>query len=201
MGNSRIKFGPVDYVQRSRTLQRDKGGAPRNDRPLFGSNRTGLWATSKQDNTLNKRKAKEAPKSTPEYKLSKASKDEDLSRWEKMHTLRKKKEEEVDKEEENIEIPQRVGKQWDVLDIDIQFKGSDTGCGGHGRGCGSFKDNQDRPPIVQPWEREYVSSSSSISPKESRHKTSERDVVFRVHDPRGNLKLVQAGSSRGHCGP
>ncbi|KAF6212704.1 hypothetical protein GE061_013230 [Apolygus lucorum] len=115
----------MDYVQRSRTLQRDKGDAPRNDRPNrrgphrddrggrrpSGSNRTGLWATSKQDNTLNERKAKEAPNSTPEYNLSKASKGEDLSRWEKMNTLHKKKEEEVDKEEENIEIPQRVGKQ------------------------------------------------------------------------------------------
>ncbi|KAF6197588.1 hypothetical protein GE061_008553 [Apolygus lucorum] len=162
--------------------QRDKGGAPCKDRPYRRGPHEGgrggtreLRATSKQDNTLIERKAKDTPESTPEYNLSKVSKGEDLSSCEKMHTLRKKKEEEVDKEEEceNIEIHQRVGKQWDVLDIDIQYKDSDTGRGGHERGCGGFKDNQDRPPIVQPWEREYV---SSISPKEilSRHKTADR---------------------------
>ncbi|KAF6198643.1 hypothetical protein GE061_008395 [Apolygus lucorum] len=165
-----------------RIFQRDKGGAPRKDRPYRRGPHEGgrvgtreLRATSKQDNTLIERKAKDTPESTPEYNLSKVSKGEDLSPCEKKHTLRKKKEEEVDKEEEckNIEIPQRVGKQWDVLDIDIQYKDSGTGRGGHERGCGGFKDNQDRPPIVQPWEREYV---CSISPKEilSRHKTADR---------------------------
>ncbi|KAF6197681.1 hypothetical protein GE061_008647 [Apolygus lucorum] len=168
-----------------RTFQRDKGGAPPKDRPhqrgphegvrgatreyncLSGSNRTDVRATSKQDNTLNKRKAKETPK-------SKVSKGEDMSRWEKMNTLRKKNEEEVGKDEEceDIEIPQRVGKQWDVLDIGIQYKGSDTGSGGYGYGCGGIKENQERPPIAQPREREYV---PSISPKEilTLHKTAE----------------------------
>ncbi|KAF6210363.1 hypothetical protein GE061_013467 [Apolygus lucorum] len=203
-----------------RTFQRDMGGVPCKNRPhqrelhegdrkgrreyncLSGSNRTGVRANSKQDNTLNERKAKEAPKSIPEYNLSKNSKGEDLSRGEKIHTLCKKKEEEVVKEEEceDIEIPQRVGKQWNVLDIDIQHR--DTGRGGYGCGCDGFKNNQDRPPIVHARERENDLASSSISVKEvlSRHKTAEQSG-FCVLDQRGKLKVGHAGSLRGYFGP
>lgn len=134
----------------------------------------------KEELTLDEWKAKKAPKTTPEYNLRKAGEGEDLTQWKKMYALRKKKEEEDDEDEEYeyIEIPQRVGRQRHVLDIDIRYKdsrGSNTGRGGRGRGRGGFRGNQDRPPIAQPREREHVPSSSSISSKEIPKVDDERD--------------------------
>ncbi|BES93446.1 heterochromatin organization [Nesidiocoris tenuis] len=94
--------------------------------------------TPKEELTLDEWKAKKGPKAAPSYNLRKAGEGEDLTQWKKMYALRKKKDEEdeEDEEYEYIEIPQRVGRQRHVLDIDIRYKDSRGGNVGRGRGRG-----------------------------------------------------------------
>lgn len=81
--------------------------------------------------TLDEYRARRTKRQQPQFNLRKAGEGEDLTQWKDLVEMKKKKEQENsddDEELENLEFPQRVGRQKHVLGIDITF--NDTRRGG-----------------------------------------------------------------------